>query len=144
MVSNAVCQQIADTVKALRVACPRRVRESLEGYHARVLVPALQQRFPHVEPIVRETVGLMAYLGPPGDGCPPEPLRHECLELVRRYTAALPEAKQRSRKQVQMVLTYGCLWRRSVQSSVGRWDDHWPDAVKELTDIAYNFVVAGG
>jgi hypothetical protein len=41
---------------------------------------------------------------------------------------------------VQVVLAYGCSWQRIVQSGIGRWDEHWPDAVKELTYIAYNFV----
>jgi hypothetical protein len=84
MLTDEVCQQITKTVKTLHLDHPRRrkslkddqarmltdgsalidlsytVMESLEDYQKRVLAPALAQYFPHVEPVARDTIGLMA------------------------------------------------------------------------------------
>ena len=148
MLTDEVCRQITNTVKTLRLDYPRLIMnnngqrgwESLAYYQARVLAPGLAQHFPHEgEPVARDTVGLMAYLGPPEGPYPPQSLREACLRLVRQYTAAL-SAEEHHKKLVQVVLAYGCQWQRTTQSGVGRWDEHWPEAVKELTDIAYNFV----
>lgn len=148
MLTDQLCQQIAGVVNVLQQTHPRRnvvkdgrpVRENLEDYFARILRPQLQQQFPDTNDVVRQIVGLMAYLGPPEAAFPPSGQRDELIDHARNYANTLPDQK-RLKRLVELTLAYGCRWRRLTQSDMPYWNGCWPGAFQELTDTAYHFVV---
>lgn len=85
----------------------------------------------------------MSLLKPIGGGPPPRILHHELDNRVERILNATRSTPLKPDElETQIVLAYGCGWRRNVQNvDQPPWDNrHWSGAVRELVNLANRHV----
>jgi hypothetical protein len=134
MLTDAQCSAINAAVDRILARHPRGIGE-LHRYATQVLFPALEESFPGIPASSLRVAGLMSLLKPVGGGPPPPILHHDLDRLVERILKATRSGPLKPDElEVQIVVAYGCGWRRRVRNMrQPLWDAaHWADAVMEL------------
>jgi hypothetical protein len=138
MPTDEECRRITQVIRTqLRERCPN---ESMDDFLSKEIRRLLKEECPDINSDVREVVGLMAYLGPPEAEFPCKELREELIGLAAHYIYNAPEDAPPIGLE-EVVLTYGCKWKRNAICGNKRWDESWADAVMEMINLAHNFVV---
>ena len=134
MLTDSQCSAINAAADKTLGRHPRRIGE-LHCYATEMVFPSLERQFPEIPAPSLRVAGLMALLKPVGGGPPPPILHHD---LDRRVEWILRAARITPLKpdelEVQVVLAYGCGWKRRIRNvRQPLWDaTHWAEPVREL------------